>query len=288
MDSRFVLGVFLLGACGAELGGQSKTDMPDAPPPPDDGGVDGSQMLGPWGSPALVPGADSALDEDDCTFNAGRTELIFKRNDAGDANLYVMTRATPMSAWGAPMPLGTLNSTVTEESPRLTPDDLTLYFGRGGEIYKAIRNGPTDPWMAPTPVGPLNTPAYEKWAAVCSNGYVIVARSTTATGNDLFEGTVTAGAPTAVTQLNSAQNEQGTMLTSDCLGVYYQSSRDGNFNIYTATRNNLNASWTNPTKLSDFNTTTYAEEDAWISSDQRTFIFSSNMSGTRDVYISTR
>jgi Tol biopolymer transport system component len=245
-------------------------------------------MLGPWGTPSLVPGADSTVDEDDCTFNSARTELYFKRNDAGDPNLYLMTRMSPTSAWNSPNPIGVLNSTVQEESPRLTPDDLTLYFGRNGDIYKAQRNTATDPWMAPTPVGPLNTADYEKWAAVCSNGYVIVARQTTANSTDLFEGTVSGGATMALTQLNSPQADQGAFLSSDCLTLYFQSSRDGNFNIYKATRNNLNTQWTNPTALTDFNTATYAEEDPWVSTDQRTFIFSSNQAGNKDVYISTR
>jgi len=290
MDSRLVLGVFLLSACGAELGkgsvdgGENGGDSIGS----DGSGSDGSQMLGAWGTPTLVPGADSAIDEDDCTFNSKGTELIFKRNDAGDNNLYVMKRATITSAWGAPVAIGNLNSTVTEESPRLTPDDLTLYFGRNGDIYKAQRNTVDDPWMAPNPVGALNTADYEKWAAVCTNGYVIVSRATAANGQDLFEGTITGGATTGLTQLNSPQAEQGAMLTSDCLRLYFQSNRDGNFNIYTASRNNVNTQWTNPTALPDFNTPTYSEEDAWISADQRLFLYSSNKAGNKDVYVSTR
>lgn len=288
------LALALVGACKAELGDADvdggTTKQPDAR----NNGVadaapDSPTALGPWGTPAVVPGADSALDEDDVTLSSTRLELYFRRIDPGpDGNLYVMTRATQSSPWSAPTALSLLNSSVAEESPRLSQDDLTLYFGRNGDIYKTTRASTTSPWTAPTAVTALNTAAYEKWAAVCSNGYVIVSRAVTNNGQDLFEGDINSGANNAISQFNTANNEQGSLLTSDCLHVYFQSNRSGNFDIYTASRLTMQSAWSNPTMLTDFNTATYSEEDPWISADSKTFVFASNANGNKDVYMSTR
>lgn len=253
----------------------------------DDAAVDAPVVLGAWGTPALIPGGDSTLDEDDATLSSNKLEIYFKRVDAGNPNLYVMTRASETSAWSAPAPLTTLNSDVTEESPRLSANDLTMYFGREGQIYKTTRASLTSPWGAATAVTGLNTGTYEKWAAVCDNGYTIVSRQVTGQGQDLFEGTE-AAATTPLTAFNSTSAEQGTLLTADCLRVYFQSNREGEFNIYMASRMTPTGAWSNPTMLADFNTTTDGEEDPWISTDQRTFVYTSNSSGNKSLYISTR
>jgi hypothetical protein len=297
MDSRFVLGLMLLGACDAQLGGGANSgdggstgggdggsNMPKS-----DGGTDGQTMLGPWGTPTKVPGADTAAGEDDATLSSSRLELYFKRSDNDSANLYVMTRASQAAPFGSPVALTVLNSTVDEESPRLSQDDLTLYFGRNGDIYRSTRAAVGSPWGAATAVTALNTSAYEKWAAVCSSGYAMVSRAVTNEGQNLFEGTISGGTNTPVAQLNSTSTEQGTFLSNDCLRVYYQSNRDNDqFNIYVANRVTMTAAWSNPTVLADFNTATFNEEDPWIAPDQRTFVFASNSAGNKDVFISTR
>lgn len=242
-----------------------------------------------WSAPAKVVGASSGADEDDGTLSSNELELYFKRVDNGDPNLYVMTRASTTSAWGAPTALGVLNTTQTEESPRLSMDDLRLYFGRNGDIFVSTRTAVGQPWQTATTVGTLNTTANEKWAAVCSNGYVVVSRGTTNNGQDLYEGTITGGANTSSAALNSAGQDQGTFISDDCLTVYFQSNRtNAQFDIYASTRVATNAPWPLPTIISDFNTTTSSEEDPWVSKSKKTFVFTSNASGSKDIYISTR
>lgn len=294
MGCRLVLGLALLGACRAELAdgpvdsGMSRGDgmMMTSP----DGATDGTPPLGAWGTPAKIPGASGAADEDDGTLSQNQLELYFKRVDAGDANLYMMTRASVTSPWSTPIPLDVLNTTGNdEESPRLSADDLTLYFGREGQVFRSTRAAVGGAWGAPAPVDTLNTGAYEKWAVACDGGYAMVSRSVTNRGQDLFEGTLAGGANTALVQLNSTGQEQGTYITTDCLRVYFQSNRAaGQFDIYMASRVTATAAWSNPTVLPDFNTTTSSEEDPWISADQRTFVFASDASGSKDLYMSTR
>jgi len=200
-----------------------------------------------------------------------------------------MTRASVTDAWSGLTPISVLNNTTQEESPRLSHDDLTLYFGRDGDIYKSTRTAIGQPWSAASPVTPLNTADYEKWAHVCSDGTAIVSRSTAANGQDLFEGSVTGGAPNPINELNSVAADQGTLLSADCMHLYFQSNRDNaQFDIFEATRATPSGTWSMPMKLADFNTTTSNEEDPWESTDRRLFVFSSTASGNKDLYMATR
>lgn len=295
MGSRYVLmAMLLLAACKAQLD-DGPTDASISPDSSNnlvrDSASDGPTILGAWGTAVPVPGASSTADEDDCTLSSTKNELIFKRNDAGDNNLYVMTRASTMSPWSGPAPLSALNTTGNEESPRLTSDDLTIYFGRAGDIYSSTRLAIGQPWSTPaTPVSALNTANNEKWAAVCSSGYAIVSRANGTNLQDLYEGTITGGANTLLTQMNTATNEQGTFLSADCLTLYFQSNRTNDqFDIYYATRMTATGAWSNPSPATDFNTNTVNEEDAWLSTDQRMFAFARTVAGNgKDVFISTR
>lgn len=293
MDRGVAVLLVLLGACKAELadapGDGAVLDLDGSTNPGIEDAPDAPAMLGPWGTPQKVPGADSALGEDDGTLSSNQLELYFKRSDNGGSNLYMMTRATTSSPWSAPVALTQLNTGEDEESPRLTADDLTMYYASDGDIYRTTRAAVGMPWGNPVRVDSLSTGAYEKWAVVCSNGYAMVSRAVSNRGQDLFEGTLAGGANTPVNQLNSTGHEQGTFITNDCLRVYFQSNRNNSqFDIYTATRVTATAAWSNATLLSDFNTAGNSEEDPWISADQRTFLFAHDASGNKDLYIVTR
>lgn len=293
MDRRVVVVLVLLGGCKAELGdapGDGGGVFPDgSEPPAGDAAPDAPVMLGPWGTPQRIPGADTGADEDDGTLSSTQLELYFKRIENGNSNLYMMTRASVTSPWGAPVPLTQLNTNEDEESPRLTPDDLTMYYASDGDIYRTTRAAVGMPWGNPVRVDSLSTGAYEKWAVVCPNGYAMVSRAVNDRGQDLFEGTLTTGANTRVDQLNSNRHEQGTFITNDCLRIYFQSNRNNSqFDIYTATRPTPSAAWSNPTLLTEFNTPTNSEEDPWISADQRTFVYAHDAAGSKDLYIVTR
>jgi hypothetical protein len=205
-----VIAAALLGGCNAHLGdptshvvlgdpdGGALTDgagaMPDAP------------MLGPWGTPALVPGASStANSEDDPTLASSGLELYFALQVPGNPkDLYVMTRASTTAAFGTPTALAGFNTVAgSEESPRLGYDDLAIYFGRDGDIYKATRASTAAAWGAPSLVTGVSTTMYEKWLAVCGDGtHIMVSRDagTAAAPNpELFEGTFADGAATRST-----------------------------------------------------------------------------------------
>ena len=291
MGGRLALALLALGACNAHLNQHSTSDAgsADAPSGPIDApssSIDAPAALGPWGTAQPIPGAnDPALNEDDGTPNQALTELYFGVVNATTAkDLYWMTRATPTDPWGPKQLLA--QSANNDESPRLAPDELTLYYGRGGDIYMMTRATLTSPWSAPAIVPNVNVvgnTVYEKWMAVCDNSYYMLIRD-----SDVYEGTL-GSAPTKVDSLSTTGSEIATWLSKDCKTIMFaREPAMGQLDLMISTRGSVNAPWPAATPLTDFNTTTYNEEDPWESNDQHTFIFSSNAGGTKDLYISTR
>lgn len=298
---RQALAVLVLAGCGAHLDTQNNVapdasgSAPDAPPvmmPDAPMMMPDAAPLGAWGTPTPVNGAsDPTISQDDVTASSTLTELYFhKLNGANSYDLYVMTRATPMDPWGAPQPVPGVNTTQNEESPRLSPDDLTLYFGRSGDIYKITRTAVGSPWSAPQPVPEGDTAmVYEKWMAVCDNGYFLISRANGADGQDLYVGQLGNGPGTLAAELSSTSSEISSFLSKDCLTAYFASNRSGQTQIYTATRPDVNSPFSMPSLYDVFGTAT-DNEDLWVSEDQRTAFFASIRGGAtlKAVYTSTR
>jgi hypothetical protein len=285
-------------ACGVRLDGeQPPGTRPDGTPPipdaPGGGGEDAPPGLGPWGTPKLVPGASTTTAiEDDATLSATATEMIFAVVDPAAANtkdLYYMSRPSPTGAWTTPVKLP-FNSTASDETPRLADNDLTLYFassrtgGVGGlDIYKVTRPAIGGAWGTPTLVPGVNSVGTEKWFMTCpgTNMYLTV------TGTDIGQG-IMGNAPIPCTELNSTASETGTLVSADCKTIYFASNRSGTNKLYVATRASIGSAFDPPQPVVDFDGVGGNLEDPWLSPDQRTFVFVSDISGTKDVYISTR
>jgi hypothetical protein len=308
MDVRLVLGVVLACACDARLkdgAGVDATPHPDGQQSPDGGRADAAPdayVFGPWNTPAPVPGASTAtLNTDDETLSSTMTEMYFGTVDTAltgsPKQLWMMTRASAAEAWGTPTMLdATFNvggtTPPTEESPRLAPDDKTIYFGRGGDIYYATRSAIGQAWSSPQILPNVSTASYEKWFAPCSGGYYLVARNTgSGTATRLYEGQL--GGTDALSSLSGTTgNDIASFLSADCTTAYWASSRSGTTQIYTAMRASAGATWSTPTALTAEFGTSSDNEDPWLSPDQRTFFFSSTRYGgtntNKGVYTSTR
>ncbi len=295
---RHLLVLVLLGsACKAELMDPNNTN-PDALFNPNaDSGVDppaDAVAFGPWTTPMMVPGASGAGDQDDGTVSSSGLELVFALANAADANrkdLYIATRGSTAVPFGTPNKLGFSALGTSEETPRFSTDDKTLYFASdraGGpgllDIYRTTRATIGGAWGTPVLVAGPNTALVEKWFMPCAvnTDYLVIA------GSEIATGTSGGAAPTVVAELSSPAAETGAFLSSDCLTTYFASARSGAFLIYTAHRTSLAAAWQPPTVVTDFAGIGGAQEDPWMSSDGRTFVFVSNISGTKDVYITTR
>ncbi len=299
----------LLCACKAEIGGGSQND-PDGSPSVDSAidasTIDAPGTFGPWSAPALVPGPNTTIAEDDGSLSNSKLEMIYAKSDpnidGGRKHLYYISRPTVTSMqWSAPVRLSFNVDGTSDETPRFSADDKTVYFGSnrtgttgGLDIWQVSRTtlGSPNDFGTPALVAAINSTATDKWFMPCgANHYMMISSRTPSTTDDVWEGT-TGNAPTLVTDLSSATTgDTGIFPSADCLTVYFASSRSGPNRIYKSTRASLTAPWSTPAILQDFLTgvpDTVNQEDPWVSADQKTFVFASTSAGSKDEYISTR
>ncbi|HWO17687.1 MAG TPA: hypothetical protein VNO30_02890 [Kofleriaceae bacterium] len=290
-------GLFAAG-CGVRLDGGGGQLTPDGSTPGTDSGitpsVDAPPMLGPWGAPAAVLGASTTVGiEDDATLSSSTNEMIFAITDTASStkDLWYMSRPSPTGAWSTPLKLAFNVTGVSDETPRFSPDNLTLYFASartGGpgllDIYKVTRAavGSTS-WGTPSLVTGVSTANNDKWFVPCAadNTYMV------SVNNDIGQGTF-GSQPTVCAELSSTAAETGPFLSPDCKTIYFASVKSGTNKIYRATRPSLSAPFSAPELVTDFDSLGGAQEDPWMSTDLKTFVLVSDKNGSKDVYISTR
>lgn len=299
--------IALLCACNARLGQVANNDtnqdgggssmFQDGGATDPDGTVGPDAPLGPWGTPAMIANAGpTGASVDDPTMSSDTLDVIYavQLSGASTKALYEMTRASASSQWSAAVKRTELDIGTSEESPRLSENNMTIYYGVDGDIYSATRTAIGQAFGTPAKLGAVNTGSYQKWFAICDNDVAMVSRSNPTTANmDLFEGTLTDGLPTVASELNSTSNEISTFLSKDCLTVYFASNRTaGETQIYTATRMAVGQPWTTPVNApTPFSSSDGTDnEDPWVSTDQRTFLFAGIRGAvtTKQLYISTR
>ena len=195
------------------------------------------------------------------------------------------------SAFGPASKLPFSATGTSEETPRFSADDLTLFFAKtnganGLDIQRVTRPAANSTnWGTPSIVAGVNSAGTDKWFMPCGNNrYLMIV------GADLAEGTLGGGAPTIVAELSSPNSETGTFLTQDCLTVYFASNRpDGvKTQLYQSTRAAVDQAWSTPSIVTDFALLGGNQQDPFLATDNRTFVFASDAGGTNDIYISTR
>jgi Tol biopolymer transport system component len=90
--------------------------------------------------------------------------LYFGSTRAGSRDVYRSTRTT--GAFGRPTAIAEINTTAVEQSPVVSPDELTIYWAStrtdggakaGGDIWMATRASVTDPFTGLRNVSEVNT-----------------------------------------------------------------------------------------------------------------------------------
>ena len=101
----------------------------------------------------------------------------------GGDDLYMTTRATRNAPWGQAVNMGPkVNTPQGDGSPRVSPDNLELYFesdrpgGYGGlDIYVCRRATASDPWGDPVNLGPVvNSPYDEAVPHLSPDGLLLI------------------------------------------------------------------------------------------------------------------
>ncbi|HSR96844.1 MAG TPA: hypothetical protein VLM79_07340 [Kofleriaceae bacterium] len=288
--------VFLVG-CGASINGSGVSSDAasgdDAAPP----GAGDADVLPPgrWSAPSKIMPAATGSNEDDVTLSSDALELIFAVEATPGKDLYYTSRASKSDPWQQPatkLPFSASNT--SEEAPRFSADDLTLYFAsdRGGattlDIYLVRRPARgSSMWNLPARLDEVSSDLLvDKWFMPCSNNRYVMAQGAPGAGTDLVEGTLGEGPPSVTIELSSDDNDTGPFLTQDCLTIYFASNRSGVSQIYTSQRDAVTDPWPKPSPVLDFpiGGSSDGEEDPWLSPDGRTFAFARN----KDIYLSTR
>jgi hypothetical protein len=237
-----------------------------------DGGDDAS-TVGPDAPPA--DSNDSAPDTD----SAGIA-------DAGPP-------CDPSKPFGSIENVHELNSVNDDESARLTPDELTVYFSRRNGptgayfIYTATRSTPTATFGALTQLALLADPSGPSIAPDRSTLYYSSDTQTDSGQPDLYAASVpfTAGTSADLTAINSTAWDFTPYVRADNLALYFASNRLGSDDLYVAPR--INGSFVAPTYLSKINTGAN-ERAPVVTEDDRTLYFGGDGTGNYDVYVSAR
>ena len=102
------------------------------------------------------------------------------------------------------------------------------------------------------------------------------------------------GPAVLVTELSSVSTENRPSIRRDGLEIFFQSNRMGSIglgDLWVATRESTLDAWSTPVNLGSIVNTTFIEQNAYLSSDNKTLFFSSDRPGGfggLDLYMSTR
>jgi Tol biopolymer transport system component len=254
-----------------------------------DAQLDAASVDAGWSTPIALDGANSLADEEDCTGSSSKTEIIF--STLAPYELFTVERGADGDPWGPPQPFQ-LNTANTEATPRLSFDERTLYFESDltgdYEILATTRTARGQPWSAAQPVVDVSSAMQEKWFSPCSGDRYVVARSPTFDGGDIYAGTLGAGPPTPVAELNTPATETSLFITEDCLTLYFASDRNGTYDVFRTQRASISQPWDAPVVIPELADPAVNEQDPWVSPDERLLLFASDRAGTYDVYMSTR
>ena len=294
MRGPAIIALALATGCEARLG---RHQAPAGTPAHHEGATgDGpapDAPLGAFGAPQKITiAADDTAREDDGTLSHDGLELVFAVQNPDDGNrkdLFYASRPDLASPFGPASKLPLSGTGTSEETPRFSDDDLTLYFAKtvannGLDIHRVTRPSAGAPnFGTPAIVQGVNSTGVDKWFMPCDGDrYLLII------GADIAEGVLGQGAPTIDDDLSSADGETGPFVTRDCLTVHFASTRLGPNKIFTSKRAAIGQPWSPPVEVDTFAALGGAQQDPFISDDTRIFMFVSDVDGTNDLYISTR
>ncbi len=276
---------------------------------------DGGAMLGdaptcaygPFGTPTPLDAVNSASTEWAADLSPNGLELFFSSDRAGGRggfDLYRATRASTADAFGQIANVAELNTSGDEYGPALTHDALTLYFSSTMassddtlDIFVATRPAIGDAFGAASPVTELNSSANDDTPAITADGLTMVLRSDRAGGlgsDDLYLATrATTADPFTVTDLravNSTASDRGATISADGLTVMLGSERTpdvGGYDLFISTRAARADNFSVPVAVPALETNNN-DDDADLSEDGSTVLYSTDRSGSTDIWTATR
>ena len=205
---------------------------------------------------------------------------------------------------------GVVNSLASDFVPNLSRDGHYLFFAslRSGnaDIYVSRRRDIHDDlaWEMPVALpAPVNGPSFDAGSSYLEHP---LAQPQLFFASDRANGLGTAGLdiyvtelrrdgkwtePTVVAEVNSAFEDARPAISVDGLEMIFNSTRDGNNELFASRRNHVWELWSAPEKIGAPINTVAAETQAALSANGRTLYFASTRpggNGAADLYASTR
>jgi Tol biopolymer transport system component len=163
---------------------------------------------------------------------------------SGNRDLWMSTRQSPSSDFSTPVLIENVNTDAIEYLPWLAPDNLSLYF----VSTRTGGQGASDIWVATRPT------LTDRWATV-----------------------------TNLSELNTAQRDEGITLSRDGLTAIFSSNRgdaSGNMDLWMALRGSVDAPFSEPVNLTEINSSA-DDADPHLSNDGHELFFSSMRNGSQ-------
>jgi hypothetical protein len=227
----------------------------------------------------------------------------------GGLDIWVARRSDTGEPFGAPENLpAPINSASDDFCPTPLRGNRLLFISRRateqscgvGDIYLA-RDNPKHGWSAPrhlacAPDGPNSALDEQGPSVVEIDGadQLFFSRSSASVPGEIFV-SHDYGPATAVTELNSADNEIQPNVRKDGRELVFSSNHaypdaKGGQDIYVSTRASTDDPWSTPVNLGDAVNTSAAESRPSLSWDAHTLLFgrAPGPEGMSDIYISTR
>ncbi|MCP4261493.1 MAG: hypothetical protein GY774_28925 [Planctomycetes bacterium] len=221
----------------------------------------------------------------------------------GQSDIWVTTRQTKDDPWGAPVNLGpVVNSSSQDEHPSISADGLSLYFGStrsGGsgshDLWVTTRETKDSPWSKPVNLGSTVNSQYSEWGPTIStdglslyfsdylsprpggHGQWDIYVTTRATVSDSWGSPVNLGPA-----VNSSGIDASPDISLDGLIMFFNSGRSGGVggsDIWMTKRITRNTEWETAINLGSVVNASGFDAQPNISSDGSTLYFSSERPG---------
>ncbi|MBA3456321.1 MAG: PD40 domain-containing protein [Deltaproteobacteria bacterium] len=116
----------------------------------------------PWSPPTLVSELSTALNDDSAVISPdGLVILVTRYETSAPASLWIATRPTPTSSWGAPVRATDLDAAGVEPNQAWLGERVVFYTANALPVSQepraALRTGPTS-FGPPTPILELDLP----------------------------------------------------------------------------------------------------------------------------------
>lgn len=268
-----------------------------------------------WSEPQPIgPPVNTTASEQNATLAKDELTLYFtsdRTDGRGAFDIWISKRATTDDPWGAPENLQAINTTSADFAPNLSTDGHLLFFASNrqgsNDIYVSRRANPNDDqgWGPPTRLGSgvntadaENAPMYLQSAEDGSVNLYFNRGVLTAGQGDIYQAAITRdgetlGPAVRVDELSvpAPVNDAAVSIRADGREIFFWSTRGGNQDLWTSTRQSVHHPWSEPTRLDAPLNSAAGDLTPSLTHDARTLVFASSRApslGGNDLWITTR